>query len=139
MNWTKFLIAFIAAFVFVFFFGFLWHGILMKSAYMEIASHYRAHDDMQWGPLILGHAVMALFFTCVYARFVAGGGPGVGARLGIKIGLIFVGLYFIRFAVEPLTMKILVLGGIGDVLEFALMGAIVGAVYKPTTTAVAGT
>jgi len=134
MNWTKFLIAFIAAFVFIFFFGFVWHGILMKSSYMEIASHYRAHDDMQWGPLLLGHGIMALFFTCVYASFVTNGSLGAGAKLGIKIGLIFVGLYFIRFAVEPLTMKILVLGGIGDVLEFALMGAIVGEIYKPSTT-----
>jgi hypothetical protein len=134
MNWSKFFIAFIVAFVFVFFFGFVWHGILMKSAYMEIASHYRAHDDMQWGPMLLGHAVMAFFFTCIYARFVAAG-PGAGAKLGTKIGLIFVGLYFIRFAVEPLTMKILVLGSIGDVLEFALMGAIVGAFYKSSTPA----
>jgi len=38
MNWKKFFIAFIAAFVFIFFFGFVWHGLLMKSAYMEIAS-----------------------------------------------------------------------------------------------------
>lgn len=131
MNWSKFFIAFIAAFVFVFFFGFVWHGILMKSTYMEIESHYRAHDNMQWGPLILGHAVMAFFFTCIYAHFVAAGGPGAGAKLGIKIGIIFVGLYLIRFAVEPLTMKILGLGSIGDVLEFALMGALVGAIYKP--------
>ena len=48
MNWKKFFFAFIAAFIFIFFFGFVWHGILMKSAYMEIATHYRAHDDMIW-------------------------------------------------------------------------------------------
>jgi hypothetical protein len=130
MNWSKFFIAFIVAFVFVFFFGFVWHGILMKPTYMEIASHYRAHDDMQWGPLLLGHVVMAFFFTWAYARF-ASGGPGAGMRLGVIVGLIFVGLYFIRFAVEPLTTKIVLLGSIGDVLEFALMGAIVGAIYKP--------
>ncbi len=136
MNWSKFFIAFIAAFVLIFFFGFLWHGILMKSAYMEIASHYRAHDEMVWPAMLLGHALMAFFFTCVYARFVAAGGPGAGMKLGIKIGLIFVGLHFIRFAVEPLTMKILVLGGIGDILEIGLMGALVGMIYKPSSAAV---
>jgi hypothetical protein len=133
MKSSKFFIAFIAAFIFIFFFGFVWHGLLMKSAYMEIASHYRAHDDMIWPSMLLGHALMAFFFTCVYASFVSGGGAGVGVKFGLKIGLIFVGLHFIRFAVEPLTMKILVLGGIGDVLELALMGALVGAIYKPTT------
>jgi hypothetical protein len=133
MNRSKFFIAFIAAFVFIFFFGFVWHGLLMKSAYMEIASHYRAHDAMVWPSMLLGHALMAFFFTCVYASFVSAGGPGVGLKFGIKIGLIFVGLHFIRFAVEPLTMKILVLGGIGDILELGFMGALVGAIYKPSS------
>jgi hypothetical protein len=121
----------VVAFVFVFFFGFVWHGILMKSAYMEIESHYRGHDDMIWPSLILGHAVMAFFFTWIYASFAGAGGASAGMRLGILIGLICVGLHFIRFAVEPLTTKILLFGGIGDVLEFAIVGALVGAIYKP--------
>lgn len=131
MNWQKFFIAFVVAFVFVFFFGFVWHGILMKSAYMEIESHYRAHDDMIWPSLLLGHAVMAFFLTCIYARFAGAGGAGAGMRLGLLIGLVCVGVHFIRFAVEPLTTKILILGGVGDVLEFAIAGALVGAIYKP--------
>jgi len=134
MNWKKFFIAFIAAFVFVFFFGFVWHGILMKSAYMEIQRHYRAHDDMQWGPLILGHATMAFFLTWIYARFGAAGGAGAGFRLGILIAFTFVGLYFIRFAVEPLTTKILLLGSIGDLLELGIAGALIGAIYKPSVS-----
>ena len=130
MNWKKFLIAFVVTFGFVFFFGFVWHGILMKSAYMEIQSHYRAHDDMIWPSLILGHVVMAFFLTMLYARH-GGGSISSGICVGILVGLILVGLHFVRFAVEPLTPKILLMGGIGDVLEFALAGALVGALYKP--------
>jgi hypothetical protein len=116
----------------VFFFGFVWHGILMKSAYLEIQSHYRAHDDMIWPSLIGGHLVMAFFLTMLYARH-GGGSISSGASLGILVGLICVGLYFIRFAVEPLTPKILLMGSIGDVLEFGIAGALVGALYKPLT------
>jgi|ERR1043166_3715424 hypothetical protein len=130
MNWAKLFIAFIAAFVFVFFFGFVWHGILMKPAYMEIATHYRPHDDMIWPSMLFGHAVMAFFLTWICASF-AGGGAGNCGRLGMLIGLLCVGVHFIRFAVEPLTTKILVLGGIGDVLMFAVAGALIGAIYKP--------
>ena len=132
MNWTKFFIAFIAAFVFIFFFGFVWHGILMKSAYMEIPSHYRAHDDMVWPAMLLGHAVMAFFLTWVVARF-AGAGAGTGFQLGILLAFVFVGLHLIRFAVEPLTSKILLLGSIGDLLEIGIAGALVGAIYKPSS------
>ncbi len=134
MNWTKFFFAFVAAFVFIFFFGFVWHGILMKPAYMEIQSHYRAHDDMCWPAMILGHAMMAFFLTWLYASFVGAGGAGAGARLGILLGFIFVGLLFIRFAVEPLTTKILVLNSIGDLLEMGVAGVIIGAIYKPRAT-----
>ncbi|HEY6071732.1 MAG TPA: hypothetical protein VIU85_10190 [Chthoniobacterales bacterium] len=133
MNWTKFFIAFIAAFVWIFFFGFVWHGLLMKSAYMEIASHYRAHDDMVWPSMLLGHATMAFFLTWIIARF-AGGGAGAGMRLGLLIAFAFIGLHFIRFAVEPLTMKILVLGSIADLLEVGIAGALVGAIYNPLTS-----
>jgi hypothetical protein len=137
MNPKKFLIAFIAAFVFVFLFGFVWHGHLMQSAYMEIESHWRSDADFKghFYLLILGHVVMAFFLTWIYAGFAAAGGAGTGARLGLLIGFIFVGLYFIRFAVEPLTTKILVLGSIGDVLEFAIAGALIGAIYKPSASA----
>jgi hypothetical protein len=133
MNWKKFFIAFVVAFVFVFFFGFVWHGILMKSAYMEIQSHYRAHDDMIWPSLILGQVVMAFFLTMLYARH-GGGSVSSGVCVGILVGLIFVGLHFVRFAVEPLTPKILLMGGIGDVLEFAIAGALIGAIYKPSAS-----
>jgi hypothetical protein len=132
MNWTKFFIAFIAAFVFIFFFGFVWHGLLMKSAYMEIAGHYRAHDDMIWPSMLLGHATMAFFLTWIVASCARGAGAGL--RLGLLVAFVFIGLHFIRFAVEPLTMKILVLGGIGDLLEVGIAGALVGAIYKPLTS-----
>ena len=130
MNWSKFFVAFIAAFVFIFFFGFVWHGLLRKSAYMEIASHYRAHDAMIWPSMLLGHALMALFLTWIVASF-AGGGAANGMRLGLLIAFMFIGLHFIRFAVEPLTPKILLLGSIGDLLEVGIAGALIGAIYKP--------
>src|SRR5256885_10138967 len=102
MNWSKFFFAFIVAFVFIFFFGFVWHGILMKPAYLEIASHFRAHDDMIWPSLIFGHVVMAFFLTMLYARH-GGGSVRAGGWGGVLVGLILCGLVFLLVAVEPLT------------------------------------
>jgi len=70
-------------------------------------------------------------------RFVPAGGAGGGATLGILVALVYAGADLITFAVQPLTTKIL--GGwiVGDLIQFAIAGAIIGAIYKPispTTT-----
>jgi hypothetical protein len=137
MNWKKLFLAFLAAFVFIFVFGFLWYGNLMHGIHNEVPALWRTEADFgshfPW--LILGHVVMAFFLTLLYARFVPGGGAGTGARLGIIVAFLYIGNNLVTFAVQPLTMKIL--GGwvVGNLLEFAIAGAIIGAIYKPSTTA----
>jgi hypothetical protein len=134
MNWKKFFIAFIAAFVFLFVFGFLWYGTLMQGAHQEVPTLMRTKPDFPW--LILGHLVMAFFFTMLCAQFIPAGGAGAGAKLGLLVGLVYAGASLIAFAVQPLTTKIL--GGwiVGDVIQFAITGAIIGAIYKPSSPAI---
>jgi hypothetical protein len=133
MNRTKFFIAFIAAFAFLFVFGFLWYGTLMAGAHREVPTLLRPEADFKshFGWLILGHVVMAFFFTMLCVRFVPGGGAGASATLGILVGLVYGGPHLISFAVQPLTTQILSGWIIGAVVQFAVAGAIVGAVYKP--------
>jgi hypothetical protein len=135
MNWKKFFIAFIASFIFIFVFGYLWWGLLMHSVHMEVPSLFRPEAEfgnyMPW--LILGHIIMAFFLTCIYAKFVSSGGPGVGAKLGLKLGLFCAGIDFIGYAVHPMTSKMLWGWVAGDVLMLLIAGAIVGALYKPST------
>ena len=138
MNPKKLFLAFLAAFVFIFVFGFLWYGNLMHGIHNEMPALWRTEADFgshfPW--LILGHVVMAFFLTLLYARFVPGGGAGAGARLGIMVAFLYIGNNLVTFAVQPLTTKIL--GGwvVGNLLEFAIAGAIVGAIYKPSTATV---
>jgi hypothetical protein len=133
MNWKKFFIAFIAAFVFIFVFGFLWYGKLMHDIHNEVPTLWRTEAEFgshfHW--LILGHVVMAFFLTLLYARFVPMGGVGAGAMLGILVAFLFIGNNLIAFAVHPLTTKILCGWFVGDLLEFGIAGAIIGAIYKP--------
>ena len=141
MNWKKFFIAFIAAFVFLFVFGFLWYGTLMKGAHQEVSAIFRPEADLKdhfpW--LVLGHIVMAFFLTMLYARYVSTGGPRCGAILGILVALVYAGADLITFAVQPLTTKIL--GGwiVGDLIQFAIAGAIIGWVYNLIDRGVSGT
>jgi hypothetical protein len=76
---------------------------------------------------------MAFFFTILCARYVPTGGAGAGAGLGLLVGLVYAGPHLISFAVQPLTVKILCGWIAGAVIQFAIAGAIVGAIYKSAT------
>lgn len=130
MNWQKFLTAFIAAFIFLFVFGFLWYGTLMRPAHEQVQALFRPKPDFPW--LILGHIVMAFFFAMLCVRFVPAGGIVASAGVGILVGLVYAGIDLISFAVQPLTTKILWGWIAGSVIQFAIAGAIVGAIYKPS-------
>jgi hypothetical protein len=119
----------------MFFFGFVWHGILMKPMYMATASLWRAEADFNshFPILILGHAVVAFAFTGLYVSKVGINSAGAGFGYGIVLGILACGINIIRFAVEPLTTNILLMWFAGDLICFAIMGALVGAIYKPTT------
>jgi hypothetical protein len=137
MNWSKFLIAFIVAFVFLFVFGFVWYGVLMHGAHMEVPTLLRSEAEFKnhfpW--LVLGHLVMAFFFTMLCVRFIPAGGAGATAMLGILLGLVYAGPHLISFAVQPLTIKILCGWILGAVIQFAIAGAIIGAIYKSGSAA----
>ena len=136
MNWKRFFFAFIAAFVFLFVFGFLWYGTLMHGAHREVPTLLRPEAAFQsyFGWLALGQFVMAFFFTLLCARYVPSGGASAGAMLGLLVGLVYAGPHLISFAVQPLTFKILCGWIAGAVIQFTIAGAIVGAIYKPATT-----
>src|SRR3977135_668748 len=135
MNWKKFFFAFIAAFVFLFVFGFLWYATLMHDAHREVPTLLRPEADQKsyFGWLALGQFVMAFFFTLRCSRSVPGGRAGAGAMLGILVGSVYAGPHLISFAVQPLTSKILCGWVAGAVIQFAIAGAIVGVIYKPAT------
>src|ERR1041385_2154436 len=122
MNHKRGVIALIVAFVLVFFFGFLWHGVLMKSAYMETSSLWRPQDDFQrhFWILILGHLLMAFAFTGLYISQVGIQSASTGMGFGIVIGMLCSVVNLIRFATEPLTAKILGMWIAGDLIMFAL-------------------
>ena len=138
MNWKKFFFAFIAAFVFLFAFGFLWYATLMHDAHREVPTLLRPEAELgsYFAWLALGHFVMAFFFTLLCTRYVPSGRAGAGALLGLLVGLVYAGPHLISFAVQPLTFKILCGWLAGAVIQFAIAGAIIGAIYKPTASGI---
>jgi hypothetical protein len=138
MNWKKFIIAFIAAFVFIFLFDWLFHGMLMKNTYAGLPEGFMRSDAemgarFHW--LILGQAIFMFMFTMIYARGFGSGGVGSGVGFGIMLGLLFVGMYFVAYCVHPIPSNVLATWAIAGLIEYAIAGAIVGAIYRPASSA----
>jgi len=133
MNWKKFFISFIAAFIFIFLWGWLYNGVLLKDVFAEAQSLFRSREEMMslfhW--IIIGQAGLALAFVMIYASGFAGGGIAAGVQLGIMIEILAVGARCAIYATQPFPAKLLVLISIGGFIEMIVTGVIVGAIYEP--------
>jgi hypothetical protein len=133
MNWKKFWIAFIAAYIFIFFWGWLLNGVLLKDIYAETPNLWRSQSEMMslfhW--IIIGQALIILAFVMIYASGFAGGGVVAGIRLGILLEIAAIGMRLGFYAVQPFPGKLIVYGSIGGLSEMIIVGTIVGAIYKP--------
>ena len=67
----------------------------------------------------------------IYASGFAGGGVIAGIRLGILLEIAAIGMRMGFYAVQPLPGKLVIYGSISGLIEMIIVGAIVGAIYKP--------
>jgi hypothetical protein len=129
----RFIIAFIAAFIFIFFWGWLYNGVLLKDVLTEAQNLFRPREEtfglFHW--IVIGEAGLALSFVMIYASGFAGGGIAAGVRLGIMLEILAVSARCMIYATQPFPAKLLVLVSIGGFIEMIVTGAIVGAIYKP--------
>jgi hypothetical protein len=133
MNWKRFFIAFIAAYVFIFFWGWLLNGVFLKDIYAETANLWRSQSEMMslfhW--IIIGQALIVFAFVAIYASGFAGGGVIAGVRLGVLLEIAGIGMRLGFYAVQPIPGKLILYGSVGGLIEMIIVGAMVGAIYKP--------
>ena len=129
----RFIIAFFAAFIFMFFWGWFYNGVLLKGVSVEVQNLFRPREEimgmLHW--IIIGQAGLALSFIIIYASGFAGGGIAAGVRLGIMLEFLAVSARCAIYATQPFPAKLLVLISIGGFIEMIVTGVIVGAIYKP--------
>jgi len=132
MNWKKFFIAFVVAFVFMFFWGWLYTGVLLKDVLAQAQSLFRPREEIMglfhW--IVIGDAGLALSFVMIYASAFAGGGIAAGVRLGIMLEILAISARCAIYATQPFPAKLLVLASIGGFIEMIGTGVIVGGIYK---------
>ena len=128
----RFIIAFIAAYVFMFLWGWLLNGVLFKDVYAETPNLWRSQSEMMtlfhW--IIIGQALVIFAFVMIYA---CGFAVIAGIRLGILVEIAAIGMRMAIYAVQPFPGKLIVYGSISGLIEMIIVGAIAGAIYKPAS------
>ena len=129
----RFIFAFIAAYVFLFFWGWLLNGVVLKDVYAETSNLWRSQSEMMslfhW--IIIGQALVVFAFVMIYASGFAGGGVAAGVKLGLLLEIAAIGMRLGFYAVQPIPGKLILYGSISGLVEMIIVGALVGAIYKP--------
>jgi hypothetical protein len=133
MNWKRFVTAFIAAYVFIFFWGWLLNSLVLRDVYAQTPNLWRTRSEMlslfHW--IIIGQALIVFSFVMIYASGFSGGGVKAGIRLGILLEIAAIGMRIGFYAVQPIPGNLIFYGSVSGLIEMIIVGAIVGAIYKP--------
>jgi hypothetical protein len=133
MNWKKFFLAFIAAFIFIFFWGWLFNEVFMKGAYAATANLWRPPGEvmsrMHW--LIIGQAILTFAVVLIFVSGFANGGVAAGIKLGIMLEILAFGARLMMYSVQPFPARLVVYWTLAGLVEMIVAGAIIGGIYKP--------
>ena len=138
MNYVRLVAATAAAAVLFFTYGFLVHGMLIAKDYLPYPEGvYRSGESAQSHmPFGLAGIFMAiLVFAMIYAITSAGkGSVGEGARLGLLFGIFMVGAFVgVNYGTIQISGKFALELALSELIEWTLVGIVVGLVYKPAS------
>jgi hypothetical protein len=133
MNTKRMIFSVIAVFIFIFASDFLIHGKLLSEMYMQTASLWRGEQEIAsmrpW--MLSGQFLVSLFLGLLLIRMYRGGGCSEGLNSGLLLGLLMVGPNLIMYAVAPYPFEMVLAWIVGNILQFAIAGLIVAAIYRP--------
>ncbi len=131
MNWTKLLIAGVAAAIALWLADFVMHGLILGPTYAK----YPIFSQEQANPLLF--LFVALFIALAAALLFAKSRPcwGAGVKGGVTFGF-FVGLvlffpnFYYSLVLEGFPYYLSWCWGGVNVIEFLIVGAVLGLIYK---------
>jgi hypothetical protein len=137
MNYGRVLGAAVAGALLFFIYGFLVHGLLIAQDYLPYpVGVYRGGEDAKshtpFG--LAGIFVAILVFATIFAKG-SGRGAGAGARLGLLFGIFMAGAFAaVNYGTLHISGKLALEIGASELIEWTLVGIVVGLLYKPSAT-----
>ena len=139
MNMRRIALAAIAAWVVWMALGFIINGYLLADYYQQNAGAMRPDAEMMpklplgFGLGLVGFFVLAYMYGKGYE-----GGSGVqeGLRFGVLVSLLLICLSVVwNYIVFPISGTLTFIWIVTTLVVFAIYGMIIGAIYRPTSTA----
>ena len=127
----RLLICTLVVFVFMFFYEFVFHGVLLHADYELLPSIMRSEEASQGliHFLILGLLVMSWALCVIFERGYENKGLVEGARFGLLLGILMSAPSLIFFAVMQFPGDLIVKWIIGGLLELVVAGMLLATVY----------
>ena len=133
MNIKRYVLATIAAFIFIFVFEWLWHGMLMKGMYEATKEVWRPEDPSLMVYIFASQFLFAVVLTYIYTLI----GKHLPCKRGVAFGF-FAGLLMAMpnlgaYAYMPIPLTIPLMWMLSMVVECLGAGIIIATIYKEKT------
>jgi len=132
MNITRYFIASLASFVFIFLFDFLFHGNILGEAYERTAYLWRNQSQIQqfihW--TFISQILKALIIGFIFTRHYEAKGITEGLRFGVIIGFLLGVINLSTYAYMPIPFGLALSWFIGSMIQAVGVGVILSLIYK---------
>jgi len=136
MNYARLALAAVAATILDACYGFTVYGMLLAPEFAKYPSVYRSAEAGQaYLPLMFGGLFIAIAAAAlIYAKGYEGGsGAAEGLRFGLLMGIFVVTAFAgVNYAVLNIGRRLAAYAGVAGLVEWTLIGLVIGLVYKPS-------
>jgi len=127
----KYLLSVLAVFVLWSVTGFIIHGVILAKAYQATAQLWRPYAEMKLGLTYLSTFIATATFVGIYMLLVSPKSIKNGIFYGLLIGLLSgIRMALGTYSSMPITVTIAAVWFGGTVIEMALAGLCIGAIFK---------
>lgn len=133
MNVKKYLIASIAAAVWLLIYGFVVNGILLADFWSSqgMPELMRPEDEMVVWALLASTLSQGLVLGFIFTRGYEGRGVGEGLRFGLLAAWFLGSIYLLFYAIQPWNEASLVASIVADGLGLVGAGVVLSLLYRP--------
>lgn len=130
MNYKRFILTVLVAFIFVFLYEFLIHAVLLMDSYSDLAYLWRAEGEEKMEILFLSQFLFSLFAVFLYTRNHEGKGVTEGLRFGLYLGLIMAVVGLGSYAFMPIPFSLTFAWMLTSFVECLGIGVIASVLYR---------